>query len=427
MTSAPVITGKVLDPQGDPLAAALVRAYHRQYTPYGTKLKIVKKGMTNDFGEFRLYGVNFGEYFVSAGYGDRDRSAAIGKTQLSENVSKADDGFATVFYDGAEDISRAQAARLAPGSETAPLNIYLRDPARFKIRGQVLPPTPGTKIALAPKGSDLTDADYFIEPNAGGSFEIRGVSPGSYLLVAMTEDNLNESEVVSINVTDSDIDGVRLALATTVSVSGAVVWEGSPRAGLAGMHVRLVRSAPEFDQTINTGLVADGTFTFEHVSPFAEYDIDVGPLPAGVYVKSISGGGRDFLRGISRLVPFSLLQIVLASAADGLDVQVTRGNEPAAGAQVVLIPGFPFRRRPDRYVTGYTDELGNLHLTAVPPGTYTAYAFEQTEPNAYYALGYSALAVQRFGTRSIPVTMDSGAKAIQLKVIPAEETAGGFQ
>src|SRR5215471_3774385 len=129
MIPAPVITGKVIDPHGQPLAAALVRAYLRQYTPYGTQLKIVRKAMTDDMGEFRLFGLRFGEYFVSAGYSDRDRAAAIGTTQLSENVSKADDGYATVFYDGAEELSRARATRLTPGTDSAPVNIYLKDSA----------------------------------------------------------------------------------------------------------------------------------------------------------------------------------------------------------------------------------------------------------------------------------------------------------
>src|SRR5437867_4431906 len=177
MIPTPVITGRVFDPHGEPLAAALVRAYRRQYTPNGTQLKVARKGMTNDLGEFRLFGLNFGTYFVGAGYSDRDRAAAIGKTHLSANVSKADEGYATVFYDGAEDISRAQPAHLAPGVDSGPLNIILSDTARFTIRGQVLPLVAGTRIYMAPKGSDLAEATYFIYPNVNGAFEIRGVSP----------------------------------------------------------------------------------------------------------------------------------------------------------------------------------------------------------------------------------------------------------
>jgi Carboxypeptidase regulatory-like domain len=427
MIPAPVITGKVVDPHGQPLAAALVRAYLRQYTPYGTQLKIVRKGMTNDLGEFRLFGLNFGEYFVSAGYSDRDRAAAIGKAQLSANVSRADDGYATIFYDGAEDISRAQATHLAPAFYSGTLNIYLRDSAQFKVRGQVLPLIDGTKVVFAPKGSDLTEADYFTQPDTNGAFEIPGISPGSYLLFATAANGALSSDVIAVNVTDRDIDGVRLALQETMSISGRLLLEGSLRTNLSALHVKVVRSSTEFDQRIDAVAGPDGAFSLEHIAPFAEYDIAVEPIPLGTYVKSISSAGRDILPGRSRLLPNQPLQVVVATATDGLEVHVTNRNDPAAGVQVVLIPGPLLRRRADRYVTGFTNESGDLQLT-VPPGEYTAYAFEQIEPGAYYALAYNPSANSRFTDRAISVTVgQNGTKAIQLRVIPAAETAGGLQ
>jgi hypothetical protein len=426
MIPAPVIAGKVFDPQGEPLAAALVRAYIRQYTPYGTQLKAVAKGMTNDFGEFRLFGLTFGEYFVSAGYGDRDRSVAVGKTQLSENVAKADDGYATLFYDGAEDISQARAVRLAPGLDAGALNIYLRDPSRFKIRGQVIPPGPGTQIVFVPKGSDLAESDYFTQPNSSGAFEIRGVSPGSYVLLAMSDDGAQSSDVISVNVTDRDIDGMRVAMASTISISGGVSLEGNVRTRLSGLHVKLVRSNPEFDQKIDALSGTDGTFFIEHV-PLADYDIAVEPLPTGTYVKSINSGLANFFDSRSRLLNRQL-RIVLATAPDNLDVQVVKGNDLAAGMLVALIPEPILRRRADRYIRGFTDDSGHLQLSSVPPGRYTAYAFEQIETGAYYALAYSAAAENRFKDYAVSVTVgENGSKAIQLKAIPALETAGGLQ
>jgi hypothetical protein len=431
MIPAPVLAGKVFDPHGAPLAAALVRAYQRQYTPYGTQLKIVRKGMTNDMGEFRLFGLNFGEYFVSAGYSDRDRASAVGRVQLSVNVSRADDGYGTIFYDGAQDISRAQAARLVPGSDPGTLNIYLRDSLRFKIRGQLLPLIGGTKIVLAPKGSDLTEEDYFTEPDSSGSFEIFGVSPGSYSLLAKAADGALSSDVIAVNVTDTDIDGVRLALEETISISGALFLEGNRienRPNLSAVHVKLLRSSTEFDQKIDAPAAPDGTFALEHVVPLAEYDIALEPVPPGTYVKSISSGGRNILPGKFRLLPSQPLQIVLAVATDSLEVHVTKGADPAAGIQVVLIPDPLLRRRADRYITGSTSASGDLRLTAIPPGAYTAYAFEQIEPGAYYALAYIPATDNRFRDRAVSVTVgESGTKAIELKVIPAAETAGGLQ
>ena len=427
MIPAPVLTGSVFDPHGKPLAAALVRAYLRQYTPYGTQLRIVKTGMTNDRGEFRLFGLNFGQYFVSAGHGDRSRAIAVGRGKLSANVSRADDGYATLFYDGAEDISRAQAARLAPGSYPGTLNIYLRDSARFKILGQTVPPVAGTKVVLAAKGSDLTEANYFTRPGTDGTFEIRGVSPGSYLLLATAADGAMSSDVMALNVTDSDIDAVRFTLEETAAISGGLFLEGSPRADLSALQVKLVRSTTEFDQRIETRVGADGAFTLDHVASLAEYDIAVEPLPPGTYVKSIRSGGREILHAKSRLLSNSPLEIVLAEASDYLEVLAT-GIDPGAGIQVVLVPDPLLRRRADRYITGFTGQSGDLRLTAVPPGRYTAYAFEQIEPGAYYALAYSPAANNRFRDRAVSVTVgERGTKAIQLRVISAAETVGGLQ
>ena len=427
MVPAPALAGTVFDPHGEPLAAALVRAYQRVYTPYGTQLKIVKKGMTNDLGEFRLFGLNFGACVVSAGYGDRDRASAVGKTQLSANVSKADDGYATAFYDGTDDMSRAAAAQLAPGLDASSLNIYLRDSSRFKIRGQVLPLIAETKIIVAPKGSDLSEADYFIQPDASGAFEIRGLSTGSYVLLATAAAGTLSSDVMTINITDSDIVGVRLALQETMSVSGSLVLEGSPRANLSGYHVKLVRSSTEFEQKIDTRPAPDGTFTLERVVSLAEYDIVVEPLSPGTYVRSLKTGGLSILQGRSRLLPMQPLQIVLAMATNGLDVHVFTGPDAVAGAQVVLIPDVLMRRRGDRYITGFTNESGDVRLGGVPSGRYVAYAFEQIEPGANYELAYSPEAENRFRDHAVVLTVgEGGTKAIQLKVIPAAETAGGF-
>jgi Carboxypeptidase regulatory-like domain len=425
MTPAPVLAGKVFDPRGEPLAAALVRAYTRQYTPLGTQLKIVRKGMSNDLGEFRLFGLNFGEYFVSAGYSDRDRATAVGNTQLSENVSKADDGYATMFYDGAEEISRALPTRLVPGFDSATLSILLRDSARFKIRGRVLPIVSNTRIAFAPKGGDLTEADFFTEPNANGDFEIRAVSPGSYLLLATTGDGAYSSDVIAVNVTDSDIDGLRFALEPTISVFGGVLTDRSITSYLSGLRIKLVRSTAEFDQTIEALMAPGGAFTLQHVAQTAEYDVVVEPVPPGVYVKSITAGGRNLLQGKSRLVPNQPIQIALAAATDELEVHVKKGSSSPAGVQVVLLPEPLLRRRADRYITGFTGESGDVVLT-VPPGRYTAYAFEQIERGAYYVLGYSPSSGDRFRDRAVSVVIP-GTKSIELQVIPIAETAGGLQ
>src|SRR4030095_13439764 len=102
--------------------------------------------------------------------------------------------------------------RVAPGSEPTSVNSSVRASPRFRIRGQVLPLAAGIRITLAPKGGDLNDSDYFVQPDATGAFEIRSISPGEYLLLATAADGALSSDVMRINITERDVDGIRLAM-----------------------------------------------------------------------------------------------------------------------------------------------------------------------------------------------------------------------
>lgn len=432
LTPAPVITGRIFDPHGQPLAAALVRAYRRLYTPFGTQLKIMRKGMTNDMGEFRLFGLSEGEYFVSAAFSDRERAAALGRTQLSANVSRADDGYVSMFYDGVDEITRARAIEISPGVDAGGIAINLADSQRFRIRGQVLPLQPGTRIALAPKGGDLSEADFYTQPNASGAFEVGGLFPGSYLLIASTNDQLWSSDVVTVNLNSGDSDGVRMVMEPTVRIAGTLAFEsGQQRLDSPTLHVKAIRSTIEFDQQIDAQVRPDGSFTLEHVPPSAEWDMVVEPLRSGTYVKSITLAGRSILGGRARFQA-SPLRITLAEAVESLDVHVEKGGEPAVGAQVVLIPELLLRRRADRYVVGFTGESGDVTLTGIPPGRYTAYAFEKLKAGAYYLLAYNPSADNAFRDRAAAVIVeqttansrDPNVKPIVLRVVTVAETSG---
>ena len=232
---------------------------------------------------------------------------------------------------------------------------------------------------------------------------------------------------MTVNLKDNDLDGIRMALIPTMPLSGRVTLDFGQRLNFAPPRVRLIRSTTEFDQTLTEDVKPDGTFAFDEV-PVGDWDIAVESLPPAMYVKSINAGGRNLLSGGNRLVGGPLVQIVLAPAPDTLEVQVNNGADPAVGAQVAVIPAVGLRRRADRYFTGFTDSSGHLRLTAMPPGNYTVYAFEQIEPGAYFALGGGIFGDSPFRDRGVPVTLgENGGRTIQLRMIPAAETAGGIR
>jgi carboxypeptidase family protein len=427
MIPSPVIPGQVFDLHGEPLAAALVQAYMRHYTPYGPQLKIAKKSLTDDLGQFRLYGLpNFGEYIVSAGYSDRDRAAGLGPVRLSANVSKPDEGYGTVFYNSGPAIADAQIVRVSPGTDPARLSINFIDTPRFNISGRIVPNVPGTRIQFALRGSNLADTNYFINTNSRGEFEIRGVSPGVFVLLATSDDFA--SEIIPVAVTDENIDRFTLAMVRAVDISGRISVEGRNRdVNLSLLGANLTRSGLDADQKIQSRVASDGSFVFPKLGP-GEYDITVDRMPPGMYVRSIRANGRSLLEGQSRLEPEYPIEIMIASATSVVDGQVTKRSDPAAGVQVVLIPDPTLRRRTDRYIVGFTDKDGSFQLNNVPGGRYTAYAFEKIQEDAYYAFAYNPSVGVRFQDRGVTVVVpETGVKTIELRVIPAEETIGGMQ
>jgi hypothetical protein len=65
MTPGSVISGRVITPDGDPALNAPVQAYTYQYANGERTLAQVANAETNDLGEYRLFGLEPGEYFVS--------------------------------------------------------------------------------------------------------------------------------------------------------------------------------------------------------------------------------------------------------------------------------------------------------------------------------------------------------------------------
>ena len=61
-----VVTGRVFDEVGDPMPGIAVRALRYQYVQGARQLVPAGLGQSDDRGEYRIWGLNPGEYFVSA-------------------------------------------------------------------------------------------------------------------------------------------------------------------------------------------------------------------------------------------------------------------------------------------------------------------------------------------------------------------------
>ena len=292
LTPAPTISGRVVDMLGEPQPGITIQALRSTYDANGKRtLQQVQTARTNDLGEYRLYWLNPGRYFVSANGAKSTMEAMLsGLTQAASQAPTPQDaqamnqlsglygpgapgnevtdpGFSLTYYPGTTDITQADSVDLQPGTEIRVDFNLVRSP-RFHIRGQVIdattsrPPQMATLAVSARTASgDYSPLDALIGGAAGmlqgnrynsvtGEFEVREVAPGSYWLTVQTQPlptvapgargamptdpasilaAINRAQV-PLEV-DRDIDNLSVTVTSGITIPGRIRIEGNTPAG----------------------------------------------------------------------------------------------------------------------------------------------------------------------------------------------------
>ncbi len=184
-----VIAGKILDEDGEPLPEIFVSALRQGYLAGKPNLSTETTAQTDDRGEYRLFGLSPGRYFVSAVFPQWGR---FSRGDEPEEAQPNQQGYAKMYYPETPDASKASAISIKEGEEIPSVEIFMRQLAVFRIRGHVynqITHKAGTQteVFLMPKtrtrewgGEQRTSIQ-----KQDGSFEIADVLPGSYVLTAM--------------------------------------------------------------------------------------------------------------------------------------------------------------------------------------------------------------------------------------------------
>ena len=176
------ITGRVFDEFGDPAAAVFVRALRQRYvngrrelTPLAEALEGLANGggdLTDDLGQFRIYGLAPGDYFVSAWFTPPGEAAAAL-------------GYPPIYYPGTPSAGEARRIRIGLGEETQNIDLTLVSARYAIVAGTVL----NSLNSPASASIQLVNADPVAgEPVAptratsNGTFTLRSVPPGDYRL-----------------------------------------------------------------------------------------------------------------------------------------------------------------------------------------------------------------------------------------------------
>jgi protocatechuate 3,4-dioxygenase beta subunit len=184
-----VLSGRVVDEFGEPVADAMVMAMRMQYI--GGRRRLVNAGrsnQTNDLGQFRLYGLPPGEYYVSATL--RAMDLAIGDMMSPGGPvgSSPSSGYAPTYFPSTPSPADAQRVTVETGQELGSIDIALAPVKLAKISGTVMgsdgKPLSGATVMLMP---NMRDTMFFMPGGTSrtshdGQFTLSNVVPGDYSL-----------------------------------------------------------------------------------------------------------------------------------------------------------------------------------------------------------------------------------------------------
>jgi hypothetical protein len=333
-----------------------------------------------------------------------------------------EDGYPPIYYPGTSDPSAAAPLDLLPDGPLVPIDLTLYRMETLKISGKVslIDGTPDSMawLSILPGRSSvflpLSMRRQPIRPD--GSFEFRGLIPGSYELVADSYSAEGEplKGRVSIELRGRDQENVNLVLAPAINIEGRVRFEnptGDPALALQKLSISV---RPESDSQIvfsPTGPVKDdGSFTVRRVGP-GDYTVQVLGLPSNYYVKSANAGRSDMIERALSVYAQSpgSLEVVISPRAARVDGRIVDNDDaPVAGAQVVLVPEPQFREREALYKLAQTDPDGNFHIQGVRPGSYKVFAWPGNATPAYMEPGF----IHEFENRGESIQLDPESRII---------------
>jgi protocatechuate 3,4-dioxygenase beta subunit len=390
MIPSGVIAGRIVDEDGEPLPTVNVTAAREVYLEGKRALSTGSTVETNDLGEYRLFGLPPGRYFVSAVY---PRWSRVAGEEVSGGLESDQQGYAKMYYPGTVDIGRAISIALKGGEEIPSTDILLRKVLTHRIRGRVYnqitdKPGIGTNVMLMPKTNRLEWGSvlHANAENQDGSFDIPEVLPGSYLVTALWFD---EGKIYStrmpVEVGNADVEGLALTIAPGVNINGQIIWDGKPSLEKDELTVRAMPVDLSFISHSSARVTHANFFTLKDVGE-GTYHAEVAGESKDSYIKGGHYGPSSVLEDGFTVVRGAPATLEITISSHGARVQGTvseAGGLPAAGVWVVVVPDVAHRTQYRLYKTQTTDQYGRFDLRGIPPGEYKLFSWEEVELRAW--------------------------------------------
>lgn len=384
MTLSSVITGRVNDEDGEPMASMQVFALRRptneeledqEEVPWRShELQPAGLAQTDDRGQYRLFGLKPGEYYIKA-IDQYEPIYTIATDSEMEVRGALGSQYAPVYYPGVMQMGQAEAVPLTAGEESQ-ADFIMRRIKTVDISGRVIgadgkPADAFLYLEDLPAGE--FGALHIIDTDSKGEFKMKGVAPGSYMLHAQqhsSEDAIYHA-TQKIEVGSDNIDSITLAMGRGVNFSGRIEVSGTGTVQLERIFLHLISSD---DQTADAWarVKKDGTFHLLDV-PEGTYAVSVHGLDQTWHVKSVRLGTDDLLaKGleVEKGQAGGTIQIAVGNSGAELTGSVMQDDKPVIGARVRITPDPRTRYNRLRSRTTNTDQGGRFSFVGLAPGQY---------------------------------------------------------
>jgi hypothetical protein len=415
-----VIAGHVFDESGDPLPGASVRVLRYEYAQGNRQLVPVGAAQTDDLGAYRVWGLNPGDYFVSAvtpnfgpggrgfpgggafGRGGRGPGAA-GPTE-AEQV-----GYAPTFYPGVPSVGEARPVTVGLSLEVPSIDFGILLVRTARVSGRVTNPdgtatTAGT-VMLVPEtgggpGRGGGGANFASRIEWDGAFAMAGVAPGRYVIRARGEDTVEPQFALQpITVGDTDLTNLTVILAPAASVSGTVTFQNTqgqqpPDPGQVRVAAPLVDQV-DFGPNATARVERSGTFALRGIQA-GTHLFRTQSAPRGWTLTSVLVNGRDMIDTPLDLRTGQALTGVTLVFTDRLtEVNGTIADDRGTPITDYTLLAFPedqqlWRAQSRHIMTTRPDQNGKYQMRGLPPGRYYLVAVDPAEQGEWFEPAYLA-------------------------------------
>ena len=408
---AAVLSGKVLDEAGEPVRGAEVKLYMEQRANGMTRVMPAGNTPTNDLGVFEFFSLSPGKYFAAVSakpwYAVHPPSAPPGSTVSAPVLvdKPLDVAYPSTYYGGTTSSDEASPI-LIKGGDREEIEISLAPVESLHLLFHV--PEEGQQQGFqAPvlEKRVFDSVDYVpiegVNPVSPGVMELTGVPAGKYTV------RIPAAQGQAAKFTEADIrnDGQELETNKAELAASMKLTVELPSDEPAPTQLALALQ-DERGQIAAFNLVgADGRVAFDDLAAGSYKIIAARTAEKAYAVGRILEENGQAVGPIVNVTEGAELQLRVTLIGGVASVQgiVKRGDKPASGIMVVLIPASPESQQ-DLFRRDQTDSDGSFSLPNIIPGTYKvaaiedAWDFDWSQPSA----------LARYAQNGQPVTISAG-------------------